>query len=93
MTSPAEYAFRRDRSLSSSERRVYDYLSTVLDYKEERNVKSQIQHEECGVGRRQFLAALDTLVARGYLIEHARAERGIRRFTLAHSINPERRTG
>lgn len=90
MTYPAEIDFRRDRTLSSSERRVHDYLTTELDFNEVRSVKSQIHCEQCGVDRADFIRALGALVRAGYLIEHARDARKVRRFTLAYSRNRQR---
>lgn len=89
MTFPAELAFRRDRGLSATARRVYDYLTTILDFTEVRAVKSQAHAEFLAVERQSFAGALDTLAARGYLVEHPRDLRNVRRFTLAWSLSVE----
>lgn len=86
MTFPAEVSFKRDRTLSPSARRVYDFLSTALDFTEVRAVKVQITCERVGCNRKTFGLALDRLVSAGYLVEHARDLHGVRRFTLAWSI-------
>jgi hypothetical protein len=90
MTYPAEIDFKRDRTISPSARRVYGYLTTELDFNEVRVLKSQYHSAQCGVDRADFIHALDALVACGYLIEHARGARNVRRFTLAYSVNPTR---
>lgn len=89
MTYPAELSYKKDRCLTPSARRVYDYLSTILDFTEVREVKASVHCVECGIGKPHFLAGLNTLVERGYLTEHVPAGR-IRRFTLAWSINRDR---
>jgi hypothetical protein len=89
MTFPAELTFKRDRTLSPTARRVYDFLTTVLDFTEVRPVKAQINCEHVGTNRGSFGRALDQLVGRGYLVEHARELHGVRRFTLAWSINAD----
>lgn len=85
MTYPAELDFKRDHTLSASARRVYDYLSTILDFTQVRAVKSQLHAPPSGVERVAFMRALTDLGERGYLVEHARDTRGVRRFSLAWS--------
>jgi hypothetical protein len=87
---PAAFSFKRDRTLPQTARRVYDYLSTTLDFTEVRAVKSDLECEQAGVSLPPFIAALNLLVERGYLIEHARDARQIRHFTLAWSIRTDR---
>jgi hypothetical protein len=89
MTYPAEVAFRRDRALSRPARRVYEYLTTELDFTQKRPVKSALHSERCGVGKARFIAALNALVSAGYLVEHERDASGLRHFTLAWSIGSE----
>lgn len=89
MTFPAELAFKRDRTLSPTARRVYDFLTTTLDFTEVRAVKAQITCEQVGTNRESFGLALGHLVGAGYLVEHARDLHGVRRFTLAWSIRTE----
>lgn len=91
MTFPAELAFKRDRTLTATTRRVYDYLTTTLDFTEVRLVKNDLLADSLGMNAKYFRAALNALVSGGYLIEHARGPRGARQFTLAWSLNPDRR--
>lgn len=86
MSYPAELAFKRDRTLSPTARRAYDFLTTALDFTEVRAVKVQITCERIGANRKAFGLALAQLVGAGYLVEHARDLHGVRRFTLAWSI-------
>lgn len=89
MTFPAELTFKRDRTLSPTARRVYDFLTTMLDFTEVRAVKSQINCIHVGAARAAFGLALDQLAVAGYLVEHARDLHGVRRFTLAWSIRTD----
>lgn len=86
MSSPAEIAFKCDRTLNPAARRVYDYLTTVLDFVEVRQVRGLVDAERAGVHRNSFGPSLDALVARGYLLEHERGERNVRHFTLIWSL-------
>ena len=90
MTFPAELAFKRDTSLSPSARRVYDYLTTVLDFREARRIKVQIECESIGTDRETFSNGLDALVAAGYLKEHRRDQYNVRKFTLMWSLGRAR---
>lgn len=85
MTFPAELTFKRDPSLQPTARRVYDYLTTELDFVDVRLVKIQQHAERIATDRESFGRALDTLVVRGYLIEHDPIG-NVRRFTLAWSV-------
>lgn len=94
MTYPAELSFKRDRTLAPTARRVYDFLTTTLDFTEVRAVKAQITCVEIGTNRESFGRALDRLVGSGYLVEHTRDLHGVRRFTLAWSVRVDAvRTG
>lgn len=86
MTFPAELSFKRDITLSPTTRRVYDYLTTTLDFREPRRVKTQIECERVGTNRERFGDALTALVEAGYLVEHERDTFNVRVFTLAWSI-------
>lgn len=86
MTFPAEQSFKRDASLSPTARRVYDYLTTTLDFREARRVKTQIASDALGTDRETFSLALNALVAAGYLVEHPRDTFNVRVFTLAWSL-------
>lgn len=88
MTFPAELTFKRDVALSPTARRVYDYLTTELDFLEARLVKIQQHAERISTDRESFGRALDALVDRGYLSEHAPLG-NVRRFTLVWSIPTE----
>lgn len=87
MTYPAELDFKRDRTLPRAARRVYEYLSTELDFTQVRSVKSKLHSEQCGIGKPRFIAGLNVLVTLGYLVEHDRGANGQRHFTLAWSRN------
>lgn len=89
MTYPAELAFKRDRTLPATARRVYDYLTTTLDFTEVRAVKAQFNCRAVRMNRESFARALDRLAGSGYLIEHARDLHGVRRFTLAWSVRAD----
>jgi Fe2+ or Zn2+ uptake regulation protein len=91
MTFPAELAFKRDRNLTAATRRVYDYLTTMLDFVEPRRVKGQIEAEAVGTDRETFRNALNALVEAGYLVEHPRDTFNVRVFTLAWSLPAEDR--
>lgn len=86
MTFPAEQTFKRDTTLSPSARRVYDYLTTTLDFRQPRRVKVQIECAEIATDRETFSVALNALVSAGYLIEYEREANNIRVFTLAWSL-------
>lgn len=86
MTFPAEQNFKRDKSLTPTQRRVYDYLTTTLDFWERRTVKTGVECEMIGTDKESFRLALNVLVAKGYLIEHARDAYNVRTFTLAWSL-------
>lgn len=86
MTYPAELAFKRDRTLSAAARRVYDYLTTILDFVVVQNVKGELHADAAGMDRKTFRKGLNQLIARGYLTEHERAPLGIRRFTLSWNV-------
>lgn len=86
MTFPAELTFKRDLSLPPTARRVYDYLTTVLDFREPRPVKTQIECEYVGTDRETFSSALTALAGSGYLVEHPRESRSVRVFTLSWSV-------
>jgi hypothetical protein len=86
MTFPAEQAFKRDRELTPTTRRVYDYLTTVLDFTQPRRVKGEIECAAVGTDRKSFRISLNALVAAGYLVEHERDTFNVRVFTLAWSL-------
>lgn len=86
MTFPAELSFKRDRELTPTARRVYDYLTTTLDFTQPRRVKGQIECTAVGTDRETFRLALNALVEAGYLVEHERDTFNVRVFTLAWSL-------
>lgn len=88
MTFPAEQSFKRDAALTATQRRVYDYLTTLLDFTQVRTVKGQYHSAAMGIHREDFGRALDVLAERGYLVEHQRDVHKVRRFTLAWSVEP-----
>ncbi len=92
MTYPAELQFKRDRALTPGDRRVYDYLSTVLDFVEVRSVKIQMHARAMGLKRETLMRSIDCLVRIGYLIDQPRGQRNVRRLTLAWSVNPSKTT-
>jgi DNA-binding MarR family transcriptional regulator len=72
----------RNRLLPIFAPRVLDYLAIQLSFDEPRPVK-QIEHASAAhIDRASFSHALDVLVYRGYLIEHQRADRRLRCFSL-----------
>lgn len=91
MTCPAELTFKRDRALSPSARRLYDFLFTELDFVEVRERKAYAMAAEVKIHRESTLKALRELIAAGYLIEHGRGTRGVYRLTLAHSVDALKR--
>ncbi len=90
MTYPAELQFKRDRALTPAARRVYDYLSTVLDFVEVRSVKVEMHAEAMGIDRETLMRSIDCLALAGYLIDQPRGPRNVRRLTLAWSLNPSK---
>lgn len=86
MTYPAEHSMKRDPVISPSCRKVYDYLTTMLDFTQVRHVKEESNAPLCGVDRKTFSGAVGTLIDRGYLVEHERGLYNVRRLTLAWSI-------
>ena len=93
MSTPAEFAFRRDRRFKLAGIRVYDHLRERLDHSDARPVKLWVLCDGkigAGVDREAAIKALNDLVAFGYLIEHARGYANVRRFTLAWSVASSR---
>lgn len=86
MTFPAELAFKRDTNLPPTARRVYDYLTTILDFQQPRRVVTELHCGMIKTDRETFGRALTTLVEVGYLVEHERDARNVRVFTLAWSL-------
>lgn len=82
MTFPAEQSFKRDAALTATQRRVYDYLTTLLDFTQVRTVKGQYHSAAMGIHREDFGRAL------GQHVEHQRDVHKVRRFTLAWSVEP-----
>jgi hypothetical protein len=81
---PALEAFAEDTRVRHLTFRVYMHLQRrVLDHREPREVKSYVLGETLRMGPASVIAALNWLVRAGYLIEHPRAARGVRVFTLA----------
>lgn len=93
LTFPAELSFKRDRDLTPTARRVYDYLTTTLDFRQPRMVKTHLECAKIGTDRETFANALNALVVAGYLVEHPREMLNVRVFTLAWSVNPEEAKG
>ncbi len=86
MTCPAELTFRRDRRLTPSAIRLYNYLSTALDHCEVREWKVYAMAEAVGISEKSAVAAVRQLLALGYLIGHGRAVRNVHSLTLAWSV-------
>ncbi|CAN5922039.1 hypothetical protein BH11GEM2_BH11GEM2_38170 [soil metagenome] len=63
MSYPAFFSFMQDGTLSASERRVYEYLYTILDLSEARAVPSDVLSGQCGISKPPFIKALTVLVA------------------------------
>lgn len=87
MTFPALLAFGTDDRRSLVVIRVYEQCVQELDFVESRDVKVWLVAEQRGMRPADVSDALSTLTEWGYLVEHARGERGVRRFTLAWSVN------
>ena len=83
MTFPAYLSFKADPERTLNVIKVYEYLCTTLDFVQARSVKGWALADQAGVDRTNVSGALDSLVSRGYLVEHQRTERGVRCFTLA----------
>ena len=88
---PAELSFKRDSRLTPSARRVYDYLTTVLDFVEVRPVKVHLHAARAGIHHESFGGALDALAESGYLTLHGRGSGNVRQLTLAWSVNESKR--
>lgn len=86
MTFPAEISARRDPRLSLAARAVYGYLTTELDIHDVRGVSTALHADRAGVSRETFAKARDDLLRFGYLVDHGRGLRNVRRLTLAYSI-------
>lgn len=82
---PASLAFDRDARAAPVAAKVYRFLRTDLDFTQVRDVKVWTLAQRIASDRESVAAALTWLTENGYLVEHARGERGVRRFTLAWS--------
>lgn len=86
MTFPALDTFADDIEVGHMTWRVYMHLQRhQLDIHDPRVVKIIPLSEKLRIRPASIITALNWLVERGYLIEHDRGWRGVRRFTLAWS--------
>lgn len=88
---PADLEFRRDNRRNFTTTRVYDRCKDEFDLHEIREARAWHWAMKLEMDKGDVLRAWNWLVKHGYLIEHERGEKGVRRFTLAHSVNPIRR--
>lgn len=91
MTFPAWRAFYRDPVIRRNHAAAQVYaallgLGDMIMY-EPRAVKAWVLAEAEGLKKETVLRALNLLVARGYVIEHARAPNNVRRFTIATNVS------
>jgi hypothetical protein len=89
MTTPATEAFKRERGRTLGIVRVFEYCQQRMDHVEIRRLKLDELVLSLEIDKGDASRWLDWLVSRGYLVEHERDDRGVRRFTLAWSLNPE----
>lgn len=84
MIFPALLEFPRDRAVATHPATIilYLYLLAELD-REPRRVKVWMVADDLRLRKATVIAALNRLVAHGYLVEHAREERKVRQFSLA----------
>jgi len=82
---PASLTFDRDHRASAVAAKVYRFLRTELDFVQARDVKVWVLAQSIASDREGVSTALSWLTECGYLVEHARGDRGVRRFTLAWS--------
>jgi hypothetical protein len=92
---PAYDAIGKDLGLGFSSWRVFMFLvnEPVLNHVTPVEVKVWFVAEQLHMGRRHVSHALDWLVQRGYLVQHAKDGRGVRTLSLAWAIPDAVRKG
>ena len=85
---PASIAFDRDSRVSFVTIKVYCRLRTELDFVEVREVKGWALARSVASGASDVSSALSWLTEQGYLLEHGRGHRNVRRFTLTWTVGP-----
>jgi hypothetical protein len=93
MTFPAWETFEADARIRLQHVRLFRFARRTLDFREIRLLKQGTAAERTGLDRSDLRRALNDLVAWGYLVEHERADRQARQFTLAWSVRADRRWG
>ncbi len=88
---PADAAFEQDARARIGHIKVWRYAKHWFDFTEVRDGPRWHISKLTGVNEPDTTAALDELVAWGYLIEHPRGDRNVRRFTLAWSVHADLR--
>jgi hypothetical protein len=88
---PAAITFASDNRKTFVIQRVYDRAQTELDMHEVREAKAWLWADALAMDKGDVLDAWNWLVANGYLLEHERGERLVRRFTLTHSVRDDLR--
>lgn len=86
MTFPAWFELHRDAVIIRHPAcsAVYaNILNRPNAFHDPQEVKAWLIAEQLGFEKKTVIAALNLLVARGYLAEHARGFRRVRRFTIA----------
>ncbi len=88
---PADASFESDRRARVGHIKVWRYAKNWLDFTEVREGMRWHIARITGVDEPDVKAALDDLVAWGYLLEHPRGYANVRRFTLLWSVRADLR--
>jgi DNA-binding MarR family transcriptional regulator len=87
VTFPALESLADDSAIERTAWRVYMHLQRhLLDHTAPREVKAQALAQTLHLREASVIAALNQLVTRGYLIEHDKGARRVRRLTLAWTV-------
>lgn len=90
MSFPAYDQLAADIELGHMTWRVYMHLQrNVLNHVTPVEVKSWLLCDTLHLRPASIVLALNWLSDRGYIVEHERGARGVRRFTLAWSVTPK----
>jgi hypothetical protein len=86
--SPSYAALAADNRLGFVTWRVYICLERhYLDHVQAREIKIWVLADRLKIGNTQVCKALNWLAEHGYIREHERGSRGVRRFTLVWSVD------
>lgn len=84
MGCPADDDLEQDTEIAHAAWRIYRFLRRhELDFRTPREVKLDLLVSKLHMSKTTVVESVNYLVEVGYLIEHQRAWRGIRQFTLA----------